>query len=75
MSRYISIRPRGCAIGSIIARSLSRSSCSAGPGSKPNTALMITRNVSDCMLGSNSNGSPTGQESISRSADSRITSA
>ena len=59
--------------GSIIARMRRLSSSCRGPSSTPKTARMITSSVSDCIEGSSANGSPTGHESIARSAASRIT--
>ena len=61
--------------GAIISRMRRRSSSSRGPGSIPKTARMITESVRSCIEGSSANGSPTGQDSIARSAASRMTSS
>ena len=73
-SSVISTSPRERATGATMLRRRRRSSVSSAPGSYPNTVRMITPRVSDCMLGNNSNGWPTGQESISASVALRMTS-
>jgi hypothetical protein len=59
--------------GSIISRRRRFSSSLRRPSSTPKTARAITSSVSDCIQGRSAKGRPVGQESITRSAASRIT--